>query len=92
MKIKLIFLILLLSCSSRGENHFEKIKDFYDIPSESEWILILNPTSCKTCFEGFINRLQNANIKSKLGSIIIISTSVKEFKIKHTTDNWERKK
>lgn len=91
MKIKyslFFILIFLSSCDNSEKNQIGEIRKIFSIPQEIQWVLIVNPGTCKTCLENFLSRIHRVNKPDSQGLIFLVVNSQKEIKANHRTDQW----
>ncbi len=78
MKIKASFFVvisfLLIGCDvSRPEK--EIVSELLDLPESLNWVMVINPSGCKTCLDEFYEALSQVTIKG--GAIVIITPHTK---------------
>ncbi|MCH7398589.1 hypothetical protein MM236_11335 [Belliella sp. DSM 107340] len=81
MKINVLVLLgmvlLLTACTKPERNDFDFVKEQFDIPQSSEWILVVNPSACKGCLDILFKQLSDEKLEN--GSLVIISPSIKTY-------------
>lgn len=75
----IVFLVFLLfQCSSKNDE-YEFVKKKFNISKEIDWVLVINPSACKSCLNSFFEEFSKKNLDND-GSIIILSPITKDYK------------
>lgn len=83
--LNFILSFIIASCSCKKENDKEQVRKICMISENPEWILVINPSGCKTCLDQFYQKL--SDLKESKGVIVLILKNSKEFKANNHFQN-----